>query len=43
MSEVTFSQMIKKSNTDEWYTTAEDVELIIPYLVGGVQKNPLPF
>ena len=27
-----FSQQIKQSNTDEWYTTRESVELIIPYL-----------
>jgi len=27
-----FSLAIKKSNTDEWYTKPEDVELILPYL-----------
>ena len=38
---VTFSQMIKKSNTDEWYTTAENVEMIVPFLKnkGADQTN----
>ena len=35
MSEITFSQQIKKSNTDEWYTPAENVKLIVPYLLRG--------
>ena len=30
-----FSLAIKKSNTDEWYTTRDAVELIVPYLEGG--------
>ena len=38
-----FSLDILKSNTDEWYTLKEDVELIVPFLHrGGVSKNPLP-
>lgn len=37
---VTFSQAIKKSNTDEWYTPKENVEMIVPYLHkgGGIRK-----
>jgi len=31
----TFSQVIKKSNTDEWYTPAENVECIVPFLIRG--------
>lgn len=30
-----FSQQIKQSNTDEWYTTRNSVEMIVPYLIGG--------
>lgn len=41
---VTFSQMIKKSNTDEWYTTAENVEMIVPFLKNkGAKKILCPF
>ena len=41
---ITFSQMIKKSNTDEWYTTAENVEMIVPYLKNkGFKKILCPF
>lgn len=41
---VTFSQMIKKSNTDEWYTTAENVEMIVPFLKNkGFKKILCPF
>ena len=32
---MSFSQDIKQSNTDEWYTTKECVELIIPFLLRG--------
>lgn len=39
-----FSLAIKRSNTDEWYTPREAVELIIPYLEGGGYKKILcPF
>ena len=39
-----FSTQIKQSNTDEWYTTKESVNMIIPYLVRGGYKNILcPF
>ena len=35
-----FSTAIKQSNTDEWFTTREDVERIVPYLVrGGTEKS----
>ena len=30
-----FSTQIKQSNTDEWYTPKESVDIIIPFLVGG--------
>lgn len=30
-----FSQQIKHSNTDEWYTTKDSVNLIVPYLIRG--------
>ena len=41
---MSFSQDIKQSNTDEWYTTKECVELIVPYLVrGGYRKILCPF
>ena len=41
---VTFSQAIKKSNTDEWYTPRENVEIIVPYLHrGGYKKILCPF
>ena len=39
-----FSQQIKKSNTDEWYTTESSVELIVPYLLkNGYQSILYPF
>lgn len=39
-----FSLAIKKSNTDEWYTTRDAVELIVPYLEGGGYRKVLcPF
>lgn len=39
-----FSLDIKKSNTDEWYTPAEAVELIVPYLRRrGYHKVLCPF
>lgn len=39
-----FSQQIKQSNTDEWYTPAEAVELIVPYLRSeGYRKILCPF
>lgn len=39
-----FSLQIKQSNTDEWYTPPEAVELIVPYLVGGgIHKVLCPF
>lgn len=39
-----FSEDIKKSNTDEWYTYAEDVQLIVPYLKNkGFHKILCPF
>lgn len=39
-----FSQQIKRSNTDEWYTPAEAVELIVPYLnMEGYKKILCPF
>lgn len=41
---VTFSQAIKKSNTDEWYTTEGGVEIIIPFLrINGYKKILCPF
>ena len=39
-----YSEQIKKSNTDEWYTTEDSVKLIIPYLVKrGYKKILCPF
>lgn len=39
-----FSQAIKKSNTDEWYTPKENVEPIVPYLHRrGYKKILCPF
>ena len=39
-----FSEQIKHSNTDEWYTRKEDVEMIIPYLIkAGYRKILCPF
>ena len=39
-----FSTQIKQSNTDEWYTPKECVELIVPYLKrGGYKKILCPF
>lgn len=38
-----FSQQIKHSNTDEWYTARENVEIIVPYLIrGGAKKSYAP-
>ena len=37
-----FSQLIKKAKTDEWYTQEENVSMIIPYLLRGVQKDIMP-
>ena len=39
-----FSQLIKKTKTDEWYTQEENVSMIIPYLLrGGYKKILCPF
>ena len=39
-----FSTAIKKSNTDEWFTTRQDVEKIVPFLLrGGYRKILCPF
>lgn len=39
-----FSQQIKQSNTDEWYTTEESVKLIIPSLYRwGYRRILCPF
>ena len=39
-----FSDFIKKSNTDEWYTTEECVRVIVPYLnKRGFKKILCPF
>ena len=39
-----FSQQIKQSNTDEWYTTEESVRLIVPILCEkGYKKILCPF
>ncbi len=39
-----FSQQIKQSNTDEWYTPPHAVEIIVPYLQrGGYKKILCPF
>lgn len=41
---MSFSDEIKKSNTDEWYTPAECVELIVPFLNwGGYRRILCPF
>lgn len=39
-----FSNLIKKSNTDEWYTPEECVRVIVPYLKrNGFKKILCPF
>ena len=39
-----FSQQIKQSNTDEWYTPPEAVSIIVPYLrAKGYHKILCPF
>lgn len=39
-----FSIQIKKSNTDEWYTPREPVEIIVPFLLQkGYKKVLCPF
>ena len=44
MSTTNFSLVIKNSNTDEWYTPPEAVEMIVPYLnKGGYHKILCPF
>lgn len=44
MGATNFSLAIKHSNTDEWYTPAEAVELIVPYLKRrGYNKILCPF
>lgn len=44
MSEKPFSLAIKQSNTDEWFTPPEAVEMIVPYLnSGGYHKILCPF
>lgn len=41
---MSFSDDIKKSNTDEWYTPRENVEIILPFLHrGGYRKILCPF
>jgi len=41
---MSFSQQIKKSNTDEWYTPVEAVEIIVPFLRAKAYKKILcPF
>ena len=34
-----FSDQIKQSGTDEWYTKEDDVDLIVPYLLRGGTKR----
>lgn len=42
--DMNFSQQIKKSNTDEWFTPKEAVKMIVPYLrERGYQKILCPF
>ena len=44
MDNKNFSQLIKKANTDEWYTPRYAVDLIIPYLSRhGYRKILCPF
>ena len=44
MGEKPFSLIIKQSNTDEWYTPSEAVEMIVPFLnKGGYHKILCPF
>lgn len=44
MGATNFSLAIKQSNTDEWYTPRDAVELIVPYLIrGGYHKILCPF
>lgn len=44
MNGMNFSMQIKTSNTDEWYTPKEAVELIVPFLVSnGYRKILCPF
>lgn len=44
MSMMNFSTQIKQSNTDEWYTPREPVEMISPYLLrGGYKRILCPF
>ncbi len=39
-----FNQFVRSNPTDEWYTTREAVELIVPYLkLGGVERVLCPF
>lgn len=41
---MSFSDDIKKSNTDEWYTPKENVKLIVPFLnMRGYKKILCPF
>lgn len=41
---MSFSQDLKQSNTDEWYTPRDCVELIVPFLQkGGYKKILCPF
>lgn len=41
---MSFSQQLKQANTDEWYTTARSVSLIIPYIKKrGYQRILCPF
>ena len=41
---LTFSESIKQSNTDEWYTPREAVEIIIPFLTSNKYQRILcPF
>lgn len=36
-----FSEQIKHSKTDEWFTEKENVQIIVPYLLRGVQEDTL--
>ena len=36
----TFSEVLKRRNTDEWYTPVEPVEMIVPFLHrGGITRS----
>ena len=40
---MSFIEQVRTSETDEWYTSEDTVEIIVPYLIrGGASQDIMP-